>query len=66
MSTPLKNVEVEDLEKAIAEALQKFATGETRFSVVVHGLKFDQILGRVDIDLSAHLKHEWPTEVSRL
>lgn len=53
MSSPLKNVSVQELEKAIAEALQKFASEERKFTISIKELKFEGVLPRVDIALSA-------------
>lgn len=50
MSSPLKNVSIQDIEKSVAQALLA-ATGKT-VSVAVRELKFDDAVNRADVALS--------------
>lgn len=52
MSSPLKNVSVQEVEAAIAQALQALSAGQA-FSVSISELKFDAIGSRVDLAMSA-------------
>lgn len=62
MSSSLKNVSVEDLENAIAEALQKFAPKDWSFSVSINELKFAQTSSRVDVSMHAWESSDKPFE----
>lgn len=52
MSSPLKNVSVQEIEAAIAQALQELSAGQA-FSVSISELKFDARGSRVDLAMSA-------------
>lgn len=52
MSSPLKNVSVQEIEAAIAQALQVLSAGQA-FSVSISELKFDASGRRVDLAMSA-------------
>lgn len=57
MSSPLKDVSVKEIEAAIAEALQKLSAGKP-FTVEIGEMKFNPVVNRVDLVLSAWVKHE--------
>lgn len=52
MSSPLKNVSVQEIEAAIAQALQALSAGQA-FSVSISELKFDASGRRVELAMSA-------------
>ncbi|MDX4955900.1 hypothetical protein [Delftia acidovorans] len=56
MTSPLKNVSVEDLEKAIAEALQKISGSQRELTVTINDAKFGTTT--TDLSLSVWRKPE--------
>lgn len=58
MAAPLKNVTVQELEKTISEALQRYCSKGTRINISISELAFDEVANRFDMKLSGWERHE--------
>ena len=58
MSSPLKNASVADIERTIAEALQKLSSEDVELSVDIGEMKFNAASGSVSMSFTAWKKME--------